>query len=103
MKKSVIEVYFDDTLKENDIIVIRNKKWFAVNKSVFLDEVKKNIVSLNTKIDYETSNRISDNSDLLSELEDVKKVISYILGEKYDEVLKQLRREDSNNETNENE
>lgn len=96
MKKAIIEVYFDEKLSDNDILIYQNNRWKAINKQVFLNTVNKNITDLDSKIDEEINHRMDDDNSLLLDINNLKKVVSYILGENYESVLEGL-----NNEQNE--
>lgn len=94
MKKTIIEVDFDEKLNENDIIIFKNGKWKALNKAVFLNLVNKNLVELDDKIDAEALERSIIVESLKKENKNIKKVISYILGEEYEKVLEDLSNEE---------
>lgn len=94
MKKTIIEVNFDEKLNENDIIIFKNGKWKALNKAVFLNFVNKNLVELDDKIDAEALERSIIVESLKKENKNIKKVISYILGEEYEKVLEDLSNEE---------
>ena len=81
MKKNLVEVNFENTLSENNIIVFRNNKWVAVDKAVFLNNVNIKINNLNSKIDKENLERIDAINLIEEEIKEIKRIINYILGE----------------------
>ena len=93
MKKAIVEVNFNEKLNENDIILFKDGKWKAINKSVFLNLISKNLIDLDSKIDAESLQRNVAIEGLQKENEKMKKVITYILGEEYEKVLEDLSNE----------
>ena len=90
MKKNIVEVYFEKEFNENSIVVFHNKKWMAIDKSVFLNNVYKSLSTLDSNLnEYK-----EENNKNVSELaEKCMLVLKHLLGytelsdEQLDEIL----------------
>ena len=80
MKKTLLEISFNEKPSDNDIIVCKNGKWIVMNKSLFLEGVYANQRMLLGSITREVEDRENEIATLDDKIEELKIVIRRILG-----------------------
>lgn len=85
MKKSILEVYFNEKLSENDVLVYDGKKWIAVNKHMFLNGLSSEVAKIDHNLQEEVVRIDESMSALNDKLVELSNKVKYILGEDEDE------------------